>query len=104
MRSSARYPSISGLILIALFFSFRIHAQQVSGTQQVTIPSGVPLHIRVTRTASLRKGAQVEGLLTEPVYVFDRLVLPGNAVVRGSVSEVARPSGRFAWSLCLTAT
>lgn len=63
--------------------------QQTTGaTDTITIPSGVPLHIRVTRTAHLRKGVAVEGLLTEPVYVYDRLVLPKDAVVRGSVSKV----------------
>jgi len=56
--------------------------------QQVTIAVGVPLHVRVTRTADLRKDEPVEGVLTEPVYVYDRVVLPKDAVVRGSVSGV----------------
>ena len=56
--------------------------------QTISIASGVPLHVRVTKTAHLRTGAPVEGLLTEPVYVYDRLVLPKGAPVHGSVSGV----------------
>jgi hypothetical protein len=40
------------------------------------------------RRARLRKGTEVEGVLTEPVYVYDRLVLPADAIMRGRVSHV----------------
>src|SRR5579859_1869396 len=74
---------------VALLSSLGARAQSASPTtQQVTIENGVPLHIRVTRTAPLRKGALVEGVLTEPVYVYDRLVLPKDGVVQGVVSGV----------------
>jgi len=63
--------------------------QSTGSTETVTIPAGVPLHVRVTRRARLRKGAEVDGVLTEPVYLYDRLVLPADAVIRGRVSSLA---------------
>ena len=82
-------PCVSSLGVCIAVFPFSGAAQSAnSAAQQVTIESGVPLHVRVTRTAPLRKGASVEGVLTEPVYVYDRLVLPKDAVVHGIVSGV----------------
>jgi hypothetical protein len=60
-------------------------AQQQPSTQSVTLPAAVPLHIRVTRSTALKRGARVDGVLTTPVFVQDRLVLPKGSVVRGSV-------------------
>jgi hypothetical protein len=91
MRCSAGSPVVAGALiaLTALLFSPCMDAQPSEhGGVQVTVLSGVPLHIRVTRTVALRKGTPVEGILTEPVYVYDRLVFPKDAVVRGSVSGV----------------
>lgn len=53
------------------------------------LPSGVPLRIRITHTAHLHIGAPVTGILTEPVYLHDHLVLPQNTIVRGTVSAYA---------------
>jgi hypothetical protein len=65
-------------------------AQQAPpATQTVTLAAGVPLHIKTTRTVALRTGASVEGVLTEPVYVHDRLVLPKGATARGTVIAYA---------------
>ncbi len=63
---------------------------QQSGTavERVQISAGVPLHVRVVRKARLRTGAAVHGVLTEPVYVQDRLVLPIGTKVEGSITAV----------------
>lgn len=61
----------------------------VAATEGVVVPTGVPLHIQVTRTAHLHKGAAVDGILTAPIYVRDRLVLPVGSPVRGTVTEYA---------------
>lgn len=58
-------------------------------TEDVVVPTGVPLHIQVTRTAHLHKGAAVSGILTAPIYVRDRLVLPVGSQVMGTVTEYA---------------
>ncbi|MEO7030687.1 MAG: hypothetical protein ABI147_14925 [Acidobacteriaceae bacterium] len=70
-------------------------AQQVaSATQTVTLAAGVPLHIRTTRTVSLRTGTVIEGELTEPIYVLDRLVLPKGAIARGTIVAYAPVPGK----------
>ncbi len=56
--------------------------------QAITVASSVPLHIRVTRTVPLRAGVKVEGTLTEPVFVADRLVIPAGTQVQGIVSGI----------------
>lgn len=51
-----------------------------------TLAAGVPIFVRTSRTAKLSRGAVVEGVLTEPVYLYDRLLLPAGSVVHGVVS------------------
>lgn len=55
--------------------------------QSVTLPSDVPLRIRTSKTAALKKGTEVEGTLVEPVYLRDRIVLPEGVPLRGKVAE-----------------
>ncbi len=59
--------------------------QATSSAQHVILPAGVPLHIRVTRTAHLHIGASVVGVLTDPIYVRDQLVLAVGSPVQGKV-------------------
>ena len=59
--------------------------EAASAPGSVVIPRGVPLHIRITQTAHLHTGTSVVGLLTEPIYVRDRLVLPIGSTVQGKV-------------------
>ena len=61
--------------------------------QQAALAAGVPLHITVTRTASMKVGAPVEGVITEPVYVYDKLAVPVGTVVLGSVSALEAVHG-----------
>jgi hypothetical protein len=58
-------------------------------TEAIIVSTGVPLHIRVTRTAHLHTGATVTGVLTESIYVRDRLVLPMGSIVSGTVTSYA---------------
>lgn len=55
-----------------------------------TLPIGIPLRIRITHTAHLHIGSSVTGVLTEPIYLHDHLVLPQNTTVFGVVSGYAR--------------
>jgi hypothetical protein len=76
------------LFQITLFCS--VASAQVGRTAgSATLAAGVPLRIRVKRTVALRKGAEVSGILTEPVYVHDRLALPRDTEVRGVVAGFA---------------
>ncbi len=60
-------------------------AQQPTPTENVTVAQGVPLHIRVTHTANLHTGELVTGVLTAPIFVRDRMVLPAGSAVQGTV-------------------
>ncbi len=59
---------------------------QQSGTM---VPAGVPLRVALDhRVAIKHAGESIEGRLVEPVYVFDRVVLPAGSVVEGHVAEI----------------
>ncbi|HZL25912.1 MAG TPA: hypothetical protein VFC39_05225, partial [Acidobacteriaceae bacterium] len=64
-------------------------------TQGIEVALGVPLHIRISRTAPVRLGARVSGVLTESVYVHDRLVLEKGAAVSGVVTEYVPVDRQF---------
>lgn len=83
----------AGLRIIFRCGCFLLPAFSADAQQPVTIEAGVPLHLIVTRTAGLRVGAPVEGVLTEPVWAYDRLVLPRDAVVHGTVVSLASLDG-----------
>ncbi len=63
-------------------------AQAGYAEQAVTVDASVPLHVTATRTAAMRVGAPVEGVLTAPVWVYDRLVLPKGTIVHGTVTTL----------------
>lgn len=62
--------------------------QPGTSMQQITVATGIPLHIKVNRTAKLSAGTKVEGVLLDPIYVGDRLVIPAGASVRGVVTGI----------------
>jgi hypothetical protein len=61
-----------------------------------TIPAGVPLRIALEgRVKIKRAGEAIRGRLVEPIYVFDRMVLPAGTVVEGHVAIIGGvPFGR----------
>ena len=52
------------------------------------VPSGVPLRLYLTRRAPKRTGALVEAKVLDPVYAFDRQVIPAGAVALGKVDRL----------------
>ena len=54
----------------------------------LAVPSGAPLRLYLTRRVPKRAGAPVEAKVLDPVYAFDRQVIPAGAVVLGRVSSV----------------
>lgn len=69
---------------------------------ELVATSGTPLRIAIDETTSLRSvGQTVHGTLVEPLYAYDRIVLPAGARVTGHVASLDNPS-RFtrlrAWS------
>ena len=60
----------------------------------LSVPSGAPLRLYLTKPVSKRAGAPVEAKLLESVFAFDREVLPAGTVARGEVSRV-QPVGKM---------
>jgi hypothetical protein len=65
-------------------------------TQQIAlnIPSGTPLRLYLTRRIPKRAGAPVEAKLLEPIFAFDREVIPAGTIVQGDVSRT-QPIGKW---------
>lgn len=59
----------------------------------LVVPAGAPLRLYLTRRVPKRSGAPVEAKVLEPVYAFDREVIPAGAVVLGKVTTVRPVSG-----------
>jgi hypothetical protein len=66
-------------------------SQSQAATANDTLPAGVPLRIRITRTAHLRIGSPVTGVLTEPIFLHDHLAIPSDSTVLGTVTAYAPP-------------
>lgn len=64
----------------------------VLDAQDVSIPlvveSGVPLRLYLTQRLSMRVGESATAKLIEPVYVFDRIVIPAGSEVGGRVATL----------------
>jgi hypothetical protein len=77
---------------VACAFLFTVTAQTgvENGTPGISlsVPSGAPLRLYLTRRVSKRTGAPVEARLLEPVFAFDREVIPAGTVAQGQVSRV----------------
>ena len=57
-------------------------------TTQLTVPAGSPLRLYLTKRIPKRPNAPVEAKVLEPVYAFDREVIPAGSQVLGHVSSV----------------
>src|ERR1700676_3754653 len=53
----------------------------------LSVPSGAPLRLYITKRISKRLGTPVEGKILEPVFAFDKEVVPAGSVVTGKVSQ-----------------
>ena len=55
----------------------------------LTVPSGAPLHVALDKRVPIKKaGVPIEGHVVEPVYVFDKMVIPAGSKVLGHVTAV----------------
>ncbi len=60
----------------------------------LNVPPGAPLRMYLTRRLPKRLGAPVEAKVLEPVFAFDREVVPAGTVAQGAVSRV-QPVARW---------
>lgn len=58
-----------------------------NATISLTVPAGTPLRLYVTKRFPKRQGQAVTAKVIEPVYAFDREVIPAGTVVAGTVVQ-----------------
>ena len=69
-------------VLLAL--SVSLYAQQTA-----TVRAGVPLRVALERPVRIQRvGDPIQGRLVDPIYSFDRMVLPAGALVEGHIAEI----------------
>jgi hypothetical protein len=95
-----RSPLTTALVPLCISCLAAVSAYADGVTLVVT--AGTPLRIAIDDTIALtRIGQEIHGTLVEPVYAYDRLVLPAGARVTGHVASLETPTkgSRFkAWS------
>jgi hypothetical protein len=90
--------SVIPSFFVALFLSFSPIVQNSNAQEPmslVTLPKGTVLRLALSaRTSIGHIGQPVEATIVEPVYSYDRLVIPAHTKVTGKISElVPSPSG-----------
>src|ERR1022692_2314965 len=60
----------------------------------IQVPPGAPLRVYLTKRLPKRLGAPVEAKVMEPVFAFDREVVPAGTIAQGAVSRL-RPANRW---------
>src|SRR5215469_18687635 len=65
-------------------------ASPVVASIPLTLPAGTPLKVIVNEEVRVRHAGQpVLGKTTEPIYAFDRLLVPAGSPVLGKIAEIA---------------
>ncbi|HEY3928679.1 MAG TPA: hypothetical protein VGL89_09905 [Candidatus Koribacter sp.] len=55
----------------------------------LTVPSGTPIKIALDREVKIRKvGQPIHGKVVDPVYAFDKLVVPAGTEATGTISQI----------------
>jgi hypothetical protein len=61
----------------------------------MTVPNGTPLQIALDKEVRVRKvGKPITGRVMQPIYVFDRLVIPVGTAATGRISAIDSVPGR----------
>ncbi len=62
----------------------------LTGTIALEIPAGTPLPVVLGKEVRIRKAGQpIHGTIADPIYAFDKLVVPAGSEVTGSVTRIA---------------
>lgn len=65
-------------------------AAKIAGAASVAleVPAGTPLRLYLTRKVSYRLGEPVQAKFAEPIWAFDRIVIPAGTAVQGQIAEL----------------
>src|SRR5665213_3284377 len=71
------------------------HPSSEPHTIAMILPNGTPLQIALDKEVRVRKvGEPITGRVMQPVYVFDRLVIPVGTMATGRISSIDPVPGR----------
>ena len=60
-----------------------------ASTVALTVPKGAPIHVVLDKEVRIQKAGQpINGRVVEPVYAFDKLVIPAGAEVTGAITKL----------------
>jgi len=86
--------AVAYISLLTASASAQTTAENDAPRISLKVPSGAPLRLYLTKRVSKRTGAPVEAKLLEPIFAFDREVIPAGTVAQGRVSRV-QPVGKW---------
>lgn len=71
-------------------------AKMPTGNVALMVPQGTPLEVRLDQEVRVRKAGQaVHGKLVQPIYAFDREVIPSGSEISGKIAKIeVVPGGR----------
>ncbi len=89
-----QYKLSAVFLAIFLFAAAAGRSQSVESTQTIplAVGAGTPLHVYLTKRISKRMGEPVEAKLLDPVFAFDREVVPAGSQVLGTVVRLTSMS------------
>src|SRR5215469_1627549 len=62
---------------------------RASATVPLTVAAGTPLKLVLDQEVRIRKAGQaIHGKTTEPIYAFDKLLIPAGCEVNGKITEI----------------
>ena len=90
MQTSKRIPCLAVFLLIAPFAAAQSQkSASPSKPIPLTVKPGVPIRVALDESVRVKHvGAPVEGRVLEPVYVFNRKVIPAGSTLLGSVTMI----------------
>jgi hypothetical protein len=98
MQTGKKISCLSIFLLIAPVCAAQSTAPKPSSETNVfplTVKPGVPIRVALMKPVRIKHvGTPVEGRLLQPLYVFNRKVIPANSTVLGSVTKIEPVSRR----------
>ena len=88
-------PTRRSIVPIALAASLGVcgAARAQEATVELVVEKGRPLRVALAETSTVKRvGQVVTATLKEPVYAYDRIVIPARAQVRGRIAAIEQPS------------
>jgi hypothetical protein len=73
--------------------SHKVDTSAAMETVDLTVPQGTPLQVALPKETRVKKlGQPIEGRIVEPVYSFDKIVIPVGTEVDGQIIKIQNPS------------